>query len=453
MRLLAAAALLLLVALAAAGSAAAQDAAVEGVVPAAEEVAANARAKEAAVLAAEVDQLRAKISGLDSRIAEQTLELKTKDDAIETLKNVIEEETRKLATLQSEITSVKAKGSLAAEEQANKANAHAIELEKQIEKLKKDIKAQNSKKAALEARAGDAERKVQELNAKLEKLQRTSDEQKRRIQKTEQALKAAEEELLKVQLETTTKLKQLREVHGAWLPPWLATHAARSVELISNHWNEHGKPVANSLLQKASEISVEAKKWAKPHLETAKTKWVPVAKENWVTLKTNAEPYVRMASKKSVEVYQASKDFITPHLVNAREVADPYLQEAKKRSKPYVDQVAMATKPHVEKIRTTLKPYTKRAVHAYEMFLEKATTYHKQAQATILDYLREHELTKEFATEEVAWYLASALLVMPVLVVYTLLIETFCTKKQKKSPRSGAANHGHRRHKRRHADK
>lgn len=56
----AAAALLLLVA----GPAAAQDAAVEGVAPAAEEIAANARAKEAAVLTAELGKLRAKISAL-----------------------------------------------------------------------------------------------------------------------------------------------------------------------------------------------------------------------------------------------------------------------------------------------------------------------------------------------------------------------------------------------------
>ena len=52
--------LLLLVA----GPVAAQDAAVEGVAPAADEIAANARAKEAAVLAAELGQLRAKISAL-----------------------------------------------------------------------------------------------------------------------------------------------------------------------------------------------------------------------------------------------------------------------------------------------------------------------------------------------------------------------------------------------------
>ncbi|XP_062194598.1 uncharacterized protein LOC133897790 [Phragmites australis] len=443
---------LLLVALAA-GSVATQDAAVEGVAPAAEEIVANAMAKEAAVLAAELGQLRAKISALESRIAEQTLELKTKDDANETLKKVIEQESQKIATLQSEITSVKAKGSLAAEEQASKANVQAIELEKQIDKLKKDIKAQNSKKAALEARAGDAEKKVQELNGKLEKLQRTSNEQKRRIQKTELALRAAEEELMKVQLETTTKLKQPREVHGAWLPPWLATHAAHSMEVMADHWNEHGKPVVNSLLEKASEKSAEAKKWAKPHLETAKAKWTSAAKENWVTLKKNGEPYVQMVSTKLVEVYQASRDFITPHLLNAREAADPYLQEAKKRSKPYIDQVATATKPHVEKIGTALKPYTKRSVRVYGIFVEKATTYHQQAHGTILDYLHQHEFTKQFATEEVAWYLASAWLVMHVLVLYMLLVETFCSKKQKRSPRNGNANHGHRRHKRRHADK
>ncbi|PUZ71346.1 hypothetical protein GQ55_2G307000 [Panicum hallii var. hallii] len=452
-RLLLAAAAAALLLLLVAGPAAAQDAAVEGVAPPAEELAANARAKEAAVLSAELVQLRAKISALESRVADQTLELKTKDDAIETLDMIVKEKSQHITTMQNQAASLQVKGSLAAEEQASKVNARAIELEKQIEKLKKDITAQKSKKAALEARAGDADKKVLELNMKLEKLQRTSDDQKRRIQKIEHALKVAEEELMKVQLETTTKAKQLREVHGAWLPTWLVTHAARSMEVVSNHWNEHGKPAFDSLLQKASEKSAQAKKWAEPHLETAKTKWMPVAKEKWATLKKNAEPYVQMVSEKSVEVYQTSSDFMRPHLVNAHQVADPYFQEAKKLSKPYIDQIATATKPHVEKIRTTLKPYTKRAHHVYGQFLETATTYHQQAQATVSDYLHQHEFTKQFVTDELVWYLAAALLVMPIFVLYTLLVDAFCTKKQKKTPRSSNANHGHRRHKRRHADK
>lgn len=136
----------------------------------------------------------------------------TKNDVIETLNMIVKEKSQKITTMQNEVTSLEAKGSLAAEEQASKANALAIELEKQSEKLKKDITKQKIKKEALEARAGNADKKVQEINMKLEKLQRTSSDQKRRIQKTEHALKAAEEELMKAQLETTTKVKQLREL-------------------------------------------------------------------------------------------------------------------------------------------------------------------------------------------------------------------------------------------------
>ncbi|KAL5201103.1 hypothetical protein ABZP36_035457 [Zizania latifolia] len=451
-RLIAAALLLLLVALVA--GAAAQDSALGDVAP--EDIAAAAaaaRAKEEAALAAELGQLRAKISALELSIAEQTQELKSKDAGIQKLETLIEDKSQKIATLQSEISSLEAKKSIAAKEQAGKANARAIELEKQIEKLKKDVEAQNNRKTAVEARTGDADKKVQELNVKLEKLQKKSDEQKRRIQKTEHALKVAEEELMRVQLETTTQLKQLREVHGAWLPPWLATHTARAMEVMSSHWNEHGKPAVNSLLQKASEKSVQTKEWAKPHVEAAKAKWAPVIKEKLVIMKTNTEPYVQMVSAKSVEAYQASKDAILPHVVKAHEIADPYFQEAKKVSKPYIDQIAKITKPHVEKIRITLKPYTKRAGHVYGNILEKATAYHQQAQTTVLDYLRQHETTKQFVTEELAWYLASALLIMPVYVFYMVLVEAFCPKKQKKAPRNVNANHAHRRHKRRHADK
>jgi hypothetical protein len=256
---------------------------------------------------------------------------------------------------------------------------------------------------------------------------------------------------MRLQLEASAKAKQLTEVHGAWLPPWLAAQYAHYMEVVSGHWSQHGKPAMQNFLQKASEKSAQAKKWAEPHIETAKTKWVPV-KEKLVVLKKNAEPYIQKVSTRSVELYESSWDAVTPHVVKAKEFAHPYYQEAKKFSKPYIDQVAEITKPHVEKVRTALKPYTKRVVHAYGSFLESATTYHRQAQATILDYLHQHEITKSLATKELVWFLASALLALPVFVIYRLLINTFCTKKPKRS-RGGNGNHGHRRHKRRHTDK
>ncbi|VAI19235.1 unnamed protein product [Triticum turgidum subsp. durum] len=419
--LLAAAAALLVLLLAVAGAAAQEAAAAGDVRP--EEIAAKARAQEEAVLAAELGQLRAKVAALESSIAAQTLELNSKDGGIETLEKVTGEMSQNIATLQNEITSLQSKGSIAAKEQAGKVNARAIELEKQIEKLKKDIEAQNNKKATMEARATDAEKK---------------------------------EELMKVQLEATAKSEQLGEVHGAWLPPWLAAHAAHYMELMSSHWSEHGKPAVNNLLQKASEKTVQAKEWAEPHIETAKAKWIPVIKENWATAKEIAEPYVQMVSAKSVELYQASKDAISPHVVKAHELADPYFQEAKKLSKPYIDQVAKASKPHVDKLKTTLKPYTEKAGQEYEKLRDTATLYHQQAQVTILDYMHQHELLKQFVNGELVWFLAAAWLLMPVYVLYILLTEVCCITKKKKIPRSDKGKvlvNGHRRHKRRHADK
>lgn len=42
----------------------------------------------------------------ESRIAEQNLELKTKNDAIETLDMIVKEKSQKIATMQNEVTSL-----------------------------------------------------------------------------------------------------------------------------------------------------------------------------------------------------------------------------------------------------------------------------------------------------------------------------------------------------------
>lgn len=42
----------------------------------------------------------------ESRIAEQNLEFKTKNDAIETLNMIVKEKSQKIATMQNEVTSL-----------------------------------------------------------------------------------------------------------------------------------------------------------------------------------------------------------------------------------------------------------------------------------------------------------------------------------------------------------
>ena len=43
-------------------------------------------------------------------------------------------------------------------------------------------------------------------------------------------------------------------------------------------------------------------------------------------LKKNAEPYVEKVSTKSVQVYEASRDAVTPHIVKLKALSDPYFQ-------------------------------------------------------------------------------------------------------------------------------
>ncbi|KAJ3676846.1 hypothetical protein LUZ60_002570 [Juncus effusus] len=401
-------------------------------------------------LKVELEQLRSKISSLESSIELRNKESKAKDEGISKLEKIIQEKSGQVASLQSEIASLQKKST---EEKAGKINAKTTELEKQIDGLRKEIESQNKKKTELETKAFEAETKAQELSIKLESLQKTSEDQRKRIQKTERALKVAEEELMRLQLEASVKSKQLHEVHGAWLPPWLVTQWTRFMVVMSTEWGEHGKPAMDSFTILAKEKSKQAQKWAEPHFETAKTKLVPIMKEKYVLVKTNMEPYVELLLNKLIKFYEASKSAIKPHLAKIQEISHPYVQEAKRVSKPYIDNLAEVSRPHVEKIRVLSEPYTKKAVGYYAHFLKSASTYHSQAQAGIEEYLHRHEVTKSLATKELVWFLASALLALPVFFLLRLFSELFCVKKAKKKTNTSHAHHGGRKHKRRHADK
>ncbi|KAF8035099.1 hypothetical protein BT93_C1204 [Corymbia citriodora subsp. variegata] len=407
---------------------------------------------DSSALKAEVEQLKAKIQVLDSFLNEKTKGLQTKDKILAEKEKIIKEKLDKVALLQSEVSSLQKKGKLDAAADIEKAHARATELEKQVEKLKTDIESQLKEKEVSESRAIKAEKRMNELNAKLENLQKINDEQKSKIRKTERALKVAEEELMKAKIEAASKHKELTEVRGAWLPHWLAIHHSQFQSFIELHWNEHGKPAMNTIIQKTSEKKSQAAKWAEPHLETMKKEWIPAIKEHCLTVKTSLEPHVHSLTTKTVEVYESSKTALTPHLTKAQEVADPYYQEVKKFSKPHIDNIVTVTKPHVDKLRLTLKPYTKEVVRVYGKFLKSASSYHHQVQAQIRETLNKDELTRPLATKEFVWFVASALLALPIIILSKFLSALFGTK-AKKPARNAQKSHTRRKAKRGHPDK
>lgn len=55
-------------------------------------------------------------------------------------------------------------------------------------------------------------------------------------------------------------------------------------------------------------------------------KWIPAAKEQWGTLKTNVEPHVQLATKRTKAIYVQSKEVVTPHVIKIKETVDPHFQ-------------------------------------------------------------------------------------------------------------------------------
>ncbi|CAN7095885.1 unnamed protein product, partial [Brassica rapa subsp. narinosa] len=384
----------------------------------------------------QLEQLHAKIHALESQVEEKRREVKEREETVTEKEKLLKERQDKVSSLETELSSLREKGSSESVQLLEKAQARATELEKQVEVLKNFLEQKNKEKESTEARSNEAEKKLNESNSRLDKLHKTKEEQKNKIRKLERALKISEEEMLRMRHEAATKARELQEVHGSWLPHWLAVHWVHFQTVAGPHWDAHGKPVLEKVTQKVMQAKTQAEKWAEPHMVNVKTKYIPAMKE---TVKTHVEPHVQTLSTKAKEAYHASKDAVTPHIVKFQAHVDPYYQEAKKFSKPYVDQVATATKPHADK-----------AIHYYKEFLKSATTYHDQVQANVERKLKSHELTAPFATKEFIWFAASALLALPIFIVYRFICSLF---RQTKKPTRHSHQHGRRKAKRAHFDK
>ncbi|XP_071729699.1 uncharacterized protein [Rutidosis leptorrhynchoides] len=388
------------------------------------------------------------ILNLESSIDERSRDISSKDERIKQLETIVLEKSKSLSSLHSEIQSLQEKESSDVKEQEGEVLERFGELVKQVENLKDEIAMQKAKKDALETRINTAETKIAELNLKLEKLQRINEEQKIRIRNTEDALRTVEEERIRVQLKAAQHSKELEEVHNSWLPPWLAVHLFQCQTFMVNNWNVYGRPALDAAVQKALETNVQVQNWGRLYIDELQTKWIPTVKEQWLTFVTNTEPNMQVLTANTVEFYHESKKALMPHVIKIQHVLDPYIKEANKFTKPYTNQLTKTLKPHINKAHIFLKPYTKKVLRGYRRVSKTILKNHRQARANIHAMLNSNEFTRPFASYELEWFMASAFMVFPVMVVLSRVSSLF-SKKSRRRTRSSHTNHSRRRAKRR----
>ncbi|XP_068327255.1 uncharacterized protein [Pyrus communis] len=267
-------------------------------------------------LALQLQQLKSRVSLLESRIDDKNRELRKKDESIKLMEKVIQEKSNSIALLQSAIESVQ--------------------------------------------------------------LRKVNDEQKTGIRKTEHDLQVAEEEMVKEKFGISSISEDLTEVHGGWLPHTFGVHVDYFQTYILTYWNELGRPAFNLGIEKALKMKARGEGWTEIIVKRIRTNWMPRLKKQSLEFKAYLEPNIRLVTAKTVDVYRSSKSSIGPLVFKAQNMADPYIQEAEKYTKPYIDPVAMVAKPHLDKLHIALKPYTEMVLNAYRKVTTTTTFLHHE---------------------------------------------------------------------------
>ncbi|PON86752.1 DNA repair ATPase-like protein [Trema orientale] len=340
----------------------------------------------------ELELLKSKIAALELSIDERNRELNEKEESIKQMQKIIQDKSHSIASLESEIELLQE--SLYDKEPLSKSDGQAGELEKQVERLRKDIDLQNKKKDGLGARAYVAGKKIHELNSKLEKLYEVNNEQETRIHKTERLLQVAEEELMKAEVETALISEGRNRVHGEWLPHWLSVH----LDYVQD--------------------------------------WLPILKEQCLSFVTSLEPRIQLLTAKTVDTYYASKNYIAPRAVKVLKDLCSYTQ------------ITIVTRSHLDRVYVALKPYTVKALQACREFMTSSALYHHQ----VREMLKNNELMRPVANMDLAWFVATALLALPAIFLLKLFSAVF-RKRMKKRIQNSNTNHMRRRPKQSHPDK
>lgn len=370
----------------------------------------------------EIMALKSKLSLLEEGLKTKEVSLSERESKI----SVLEQELEALRTQKGE-----SQDAALAQLQIESAEAKVRELEGQVQALQEESRKLREE---AEAHAGAAKSHEEAANLHLNEKEKTImalEDQRIRLQKAERGLQIAEAAMLKAKAEAEEKAKRLDEIHQGWLPPWAAMRAELLQKTAYSRWSTHADPVVKNLQKSASTNHV---KYVKPHLDTIQTKVNPLIREKWQKLTEAVAPHLETVKNMGVK----SREYIAPHVETVQKTVSPYAEAAKEKSKPYVDKASTFAAPHLERLNTLAGPHYRRAVTT-------AYNYHEGVQSYLKESLGKYEFLSHLLTKESIWFLAAAVLALPIMLIFMLFRRLFSSQpvvpsKRHRSTQSGTSS-------------
>lgn len=383
------------------------------------------------LLTNQIVELRTQIEELTTASKTHAASLKRKDKKIRTLEKELQrsqnEKSAAIVDLEAELAEAK--------KTISDFNLQVSQLEQELVRIKAEYSAIVKRAELAEAKADSFELEASE---KL-KLVEVVKEYKIQLEKAESDLRIAKSGKLKAQKELAAKAREMAQSANAWLPPWLAIQASKMRSHMISSWAIYGAPLMESLQRLATLKAAQFRKFSKPYMRSFNKNVRPVVRSQWKKTKTIIVPQYQRIKKLVLQYLAAGKKYLSPHLSKVQESVDTYVQTVRVESRPYLEQAASFLSPHFEKANIMAEPYVKHASDHYQSVMTQASTFHEQLQDSVKGTMRKNELLSRWATKELIWYLASALLALPLFASLLVFSSVFGTKKPIKRQRRSAS--------------
>eukprot|EP00250_Pteridium_aquilinum_P018926 c24234_g12_i1 orf=113-1129(+) len=269
----------------------------------------------------------------------------------------------------------------------------------------------------------EQEAKVAELETNLEEKRMELSHLRDNIQILQLAAESHELQLKQVESVLASQRKQLDEVHNS-------LHLIEDLVLEAQARSD----------QKEQEILKVYTQWLPQWAVTHLTYWQGIWRVALKEAVLGVGGYSRVYENKVLKHLNVLGEHFETCLHKAQKVLNKKIQAAWKLSRDYLDGPIKTLEPHVNQLESFLQPHALKLWQYYNKTLRYGIKQHLQLQRKIRKALQKNRYLVSIATKEVTWFLASALLILP-LYGALLLFSSFFGAEKRSRLAKGATSH------------